>query len=449
MITEKRGYTGTISSISYLLDIIVINLLAHYLPLLFQYPLLFHGYITLTWIIISVKTDFYVIHRFTKVTYILKRILMQFAFFFLTLYAFIGFFKQPNISRLNLGLFFISVFFLVFLFKFLNYYFLMRFRGTVKGDLRHIVVLGKNKKTSQLMNMFNKHKEYGYVVLKQFSPKEPNFNVDDFFKYAKDQNVDEIYSSIKELKNEEIAELVNYADNNLIKLKFIPDNKEIFTKDLKLDYYEYFPILSLRELPLDDSLNRFYKRFFDIAFSLFVVVFILSWLMPIIGILIKLDSKGPIYFRQNRPGFKEEGFGCYKFRTMRINNTTEESATKNDSRITRVGVILRRTSIDELPQFINVLLGNMSVVGPRPHLWRQNQEYNTTIQKYMLRHHVNPGITGLAQAKGYRGEIVKEEEIINRTRYDIFYIENWSILLDLKIIFQTVFNVIKGQEKAY
>lgn len=411
--------------------------------------LLFHSYISLAWIILSIKSGFYEIFRYTKVPVILRKLVTQFFFFFLILYAFIGFFKQPNISRLNLGLFFLSVFVLVTIFKLLNYYLLMAYRAKTKGDLKYITVLGNNKKTNQLINMFEKHGEYGFRVVKQFSPKEENFILADFFKYVQENNIDEIYSSIKELRDKEIIELINYADNNLIQLKFIPDNKEIFTKDLKLVYYEYLPILSLRQLPLDDPLNRFYKRSFDFLFALGIIVFLLSWLMPIIGILIKIDSKGPIYFRQNRPGFKEEGFGCYKFRTMRVNQTTEKSATKNDPRITRVGAFLRRTSIDELPQFVNVLLGEMSVVGPRPHLWRQNHEYNTTVQKYMLRHHVKPGITGLAQAKGYRGEIVKEEEIINRTRYDIFYIENWSFLLDLKIIFQTGVKIIQGQEKAY
>lgn len=449
MLFKKRPYSNLITPISYLLDLAIINTFAYLWPMNLYERLLFHSYISLAWVVLSIKSGFYEIYRYTKVPVILRKLATQFFFFFLILYAFIGFFKQPNISRLNLGLFFLSVFVLVFIFKLLNYYLLMTYRAKIKGDLRYVTILGNNKKTNQLINMFEKHGEYGYRVVKQFSPKDQAFLFADFFKYVQEHNIDEIYSSIKELQDKEIVKLINYADNNLIKLKFIPDNKEIFTKDLKLDYYEYFPILSLRQLPLDDPLNRFYKRSFDVLFSLVIIVFLLSWLMPIIGILIKLDSKGPIYFRQNRPGFKEEGFGCYKFRTMTINQTTEKSATKNDPRVTKVGSVLRRTSIDELPQFVNVLLGEMSVVGPRPHLWRQNHEYNTTVQKYMLRHHVKPGITGLAQAKGYRGEIVKEEEIINRTRYDIFYIENWSFLLDLKIIFQTGLKIIQGQEKAY
>ncbi|MEM6894851.1 MAG: exopolysaccharide biosynthesis polyprenyl glycosylphosphotransferase [Bacteroidota bacterium] len=446
---QREKYFGFIHPTSLIIDLLVINLFAYYLPILFRFPLLFHSYISVIWIIISVKNEFYRIYRFTKVTHILKLLFRQFVFFFLSLYAFIGFFKQPNISRLNLGIFFLSVFVFIFVLKFLSYYLLMEFRNKVKGGLRHVVIIGNNKKIDQLTKMFKKHGEYGYHVVRQFSTKREDFNIRDCLGYIKDESVDEIYCSVHELSNEEISLFINYADNNLIKLKFIPDTKDIFTKNLKLDYYEYLPILSLRDFPLEDPFNRFYKRSFDFIFSLLVFLFLLSWLLPIIGILIKLDSKGPIYFRQNRPGFNEKGFGCYKFRTMKINNTTEKSATRNDPRVTRIGSFLRRTSIDELPQFVNVLLGQMSVVGPRPHLWRQNEEYNTTVQKYMLRHYVKPGISGLAQAKGYRGEIETEEEIINRTRYDFFYIENWSLLLDIKIIFQTAVNVIKGQEKAY
>ena len=449
MIFKKRQYSGFIYPMSLILDFIVINAFAYFLPILFEDPILFHSYISITWYIISIKIEFYQIYRFTKVTYILKLLFRQFVFYFLTLYAFIGFFKQPNISRLTLALFFISTFVAVFSLKFLNYIVLMNYRKRVKGNLRHFVIIGKNRKTKELLEMFTKHTEYGYNFVREFCPKEADFNIEECLSFIHNNNIDEIYCSVNELTNDELAYFVGYADNNLVKLKFIPDNKEIFTKELKLDYYEYFPVLSLREIPLDDPFNRFYKRSFDFLISLFVVVFILSWIFPIIGLLIMLDSKGPVYFIQNRPGFNEKGFQCYKFRTMRENNSTEQSATRNDPRVTRLGAFLRRTSIDELPQFINVLIGDMSIVGPRPHLWRQNETYNTTVQKYMLRHYVNPGITGLAQAKGFRGEIETEDDIINRIRYDVFYIENWSLILDIKIMIQTAVNIIKGEDKAY
>ena len=180
-----------------------------------------------------------------------------------------------------------------------------------------------------------------------------------------------------------------------------------------------------------------------------VILLLLSWLIPLLAILIKLESKGPVFFKQGRPGLDEQEFLCYKFRSMQVNRFTEKEVSKNDPRVTKMGKFMRKTSIDELPQFFNVLLGDMSVVGPRPHLWSQNKAYASKIKKYMVRHYVKPGITGLAQVKGFRGEIETEEDMINRIKYDVFYIENWSIIMDLKIIFQTVINIFKGEEKAY
>jgi putative colanic acid biosynthesis UDP-glucose lipid carrier transferase len=251
------------------------------------------------------------------------------------------------------------------------------------------------------------------------------------------------------LSNADVKEFVDFCDIHLKTLKFIPDNKELISKNLSINYYDITPILSLREIPLEDSLKSGVKRLFDVVFASIIICFVLSWLIPILGLIIVLESKGPIFFQQNRPGINEKGFSCYKFRSMSINSRPEESATRNDARVTKVGKFIRKTSIDELPQFFNVLFGSMSVVGPRPHLWTQNEKYGTKISKYMVRHYVKPGITGLAQVRGYRGEIETRDDIVNRTKYDIFYIENWSLLLDLNIITRTVMNILKGEEKAY
>jgi putative colanic acid biosynthesis UDP-glucose lipid carrier transferase len=251
------------------------------------------------------------------------------------------------------------------------------------------------------------------------------------------------------VSNNYLKDLIDFADENNKTIKFIPDTKEIFSKNLRIDYYDFFPVLSLKQTLLNEPAIKFFKRFFDIVFSIFVIVFLLSWLYPILAILIKLESKGPVFFKQGRPGMDENEFVCYKFRSMRINKTTEKEASKDDPRVTIVGRFMRKTSIDELPQFINVLVGDMSVVGPRPHLWVQNKEYGNKVKKYMMRHCVKPGITGLAQVSGFRGEIKMERDMINRIKFDVFYIENWSLILDLKIIFQTIVNIFKGDQKAY
>ncbi|MEJ1221505.1 exopolysaccharide biosynthesis polyprenyl glycosylphosphotransferase [Sediminicola sp. 1XM1-17] len=450
MFSNQHRYSGFINPISYAVDLSVINLFAYYLPINFLTPVLFHTYISILWVVISFKNEFYEVYRYTKVTYIVKLIFSQFVFFFLTLYAFIGFFKQPNISRLVLGQYFILVGLTVSAFKFLNYVLLMKYRERVKGNLRNVVVIGKNKKTEQLIEVFTNRAEYGYHFVKQFCPKDRGFNIQKTFDYILIKQIDEIYCSISELKNSEINEFINFADNNLKTLKFIPDNKNIFAKKLKFEYYDYIPVLSLRDIPLHNPINSFIKRGFDVIFAIIVILGLLSWLTPLLAIIISLESKGPIFFRQKRNGIDNKEFYCYKFRSMAPNKDADRfQASKNDMRITKVGRFIRRTSIDELPQFYNVFFGNMSVVGPRPHMVRHTFEYANKVDKYMLRHFVKPGITGLAQVRGYRGEIETEVDILNRIKFDIFYIENWSLFLDMKIVFQTVLNAIKGEEKAY
>ena len=262
-------------------------------------------------------------------------------------------------------------------------------------------------------------------------------------------NVDKIYCSLNEIPDGQLKDIVDFADENRKSIKFIPDTKEIFSKNLKIDYYELFPVLSLQKTQLHEPFIKGIKRVFDTGFSLLVILLLLSWLIPILALLIKLESKGPVFFKQGRPGLDEEEFFCYKFRSMQLNGNTEKEASKNDPRVTKMGKFMRKTSIDELPQFFNVLFGDMSVVGPRPHLWSQNKAYASKVKKYMVRHYVKPGITGLAQIKGFRGEIETEEDMVNRIKLDVFYIENWSMILDIKIIIQTLINILKGEEKAY
>ena len=294
--------------------------------------------------------------------------------------------------------------------------------------------------------------EYGYQFKGFFSDKnQPEVigKIADIKTFVAANAIDEIYCSLHELTEKQLKNMVAFADDNCISIKFVPDAKDIFSKNLRIDHYEMFPVLSLRKTALHEPTAQIVKRLFDIGFSLFVIIFVLSWLTPLLGLLIKLESKGPVFFLQSRPGIDEKEFFCYKFRSMQLNETTEKSVTRNDPRVTRIGRFIRKTSVDELPQFFNVLKGDMSIVGPRPHLWTQNTQYSITIKKYMMRLYVKPGITGLAQVKGYRGEITTDEDMINRIKYDVFYLENWSMLLDLKIIVQTVVNIFMGEEKAY
>jgi len=202
--------------------------------------------------------------------------------------------------------------------------------------------------------------------------------------------------------------------------------------------------------PQEERYNRYIKRTFDLIFSCFVLFFILSWLYPLLAILIKLDSRGPVIFKQHRSGRDNKSFWCYKFRSMRVNSDCHHrQASRNDDRITALGRFLRRTSLDEFPQFINVLIGNMSVVGPRPHMLKHTEQYRHVIKNYMVRHYSKPGITGWAQINGYRGETLQTEAMEKRVEHDIWYLENWSVYLDIKIILRTTSQVLRGHINAY
>ncbi|MBT8234700.1 MAG: exopolysaccharide biosynthesis polyprenyl glycosylphosphotransferase [Bacteroidia bacterium] len=449
MIFRKGTYSGIISPFSYLIDILIINFFANLLPININETLLFHTYITLGWVVIALMVEFYVIYRYTKVTHILKLLFRQFFFYFLILYAFIGFFKQPLMSRLALAQYVVFVFLAISSIKLISYFLLMKYREKIKGNIRNVVVIGKNSKTEQLIKMFKERTEYGYHFVGQFSVDE-NFSLQDCFDYIHDSDIEEIYCSVAELNDQDIADLIDFADNNLKTIKFLPDNKRIFSKKLQFEYYDYLPILSLRDIPLHNPINALLKRTFDIVFSVIIIFGFLIWFAPLLALLIFIESPGPVYFIQNRTGFDNNEFACFKFRSMTMNTYADSiQAGKNDNRVTRIGRFIRKTSIDELPQFYNVLIGNMSVVGPRPHMVKHTYEYASRVDKYMLRHFVKPGITGLAQVRGYRGEIETDSDILGRIKFDIFYVENWSFFLDLKILVQTILNIFSGEEKAY
>lgn len=217
-----------------------------------------------------------------------------------------------------------------------------------------------------------------------------------------------------------------------------------------MEVMDSIPLLTIRREPLQAAYNRAIKRAFDIIFSFCILITIYPVLYTIAGFLIKRSSPGPILFKQKRTGLYGHEFECYKFRTMKMNEQADSmQAVKNDPRKTKIGDFLRRTNLDEFPQFVNVLKGDMSVVGPRPHMLRHTEQYSALIDKYMIRHLVKPGVTGWAQVTGYRGETRTLEQMEGRVKRDVWYIENWSFFLDLKIIVITVLNMFRGEDNAY
>lgn len=451
---SKGRYSKYIRPISIAVDYLVLTLLVKiFLKNFAHHTNLFILYQLVAWTIIAYFTAFYEVFRFTKPAEILSKLVKQFTLFTLVVIAYFSVMREIVVSFKTLLYFIGFAFLYVTLFKGLLFYYLKKYRVVLGGNYRNAIIIGYSESAKNLQKLFVSRPDYGYKFKGFFSDKTSHeaivgtiANIPDFVKKNK---IDDIYCALKELDDEQTKQLVEFADYNQITLKFIPESDEIYSKNLVVDYYEFFPILSLKRSPLNELFNKAIKRFFDILFAFFMIVFVLSWLIPLIALLIKLESKGPVFFKQGRPGLNQDEFYCYKFRSMRENSKTEEMTTKNDPRITKIGAFLRRTSLDEMPQFFNVLFGEMSIVGPRPHLWSHNNEYQKKIKKYNVRLHVRPGITGLAQVKGFRGEIETDEEMINRIKYDVFYIENWSFFLDIKIIVLTVINIFKGQEKAY
>lgn len=235
-----------------------------------------------------------------------------------------------------------------------------------------------------------------------------------------------------------------------IRFKIVPNLSLFITREIHIEYYGDLPVLSLRSEPLDDVGNRIKKRVLDIIVSSLVVIFILSWLVPFLGIFIFLESGFPIFFRQQRTGKDKKAFYCIKFRSMKSNTDANlKQATKNDSRVTKVGKFIRKTSLDEFPQFINVLRGEMSLVGPRPHMVKHTSDYSKIVDDYMVRQFIKPGITGWAQINGFRGEIFNPLQIKMRVNKDLWYLENWTLWLDIKILFLTFYYVFRGDKNAY
>jgi len=274
--------------------------------------------------------------------------------------------------------------------------------------------------------------------------------IEDCIDYAIENNIQEIYSTILPEQHDDVTKLVEFADRNCVRVKFVPNIKVKLDTSYNIEYLGDFPVISLRFEPLQELKNRIKKRLFDIAVSTCVIIFILSWLMPIIAILIKLESKGPVFFKQLRSGRDNKPFWCYKFRSMAVNaNADILQASKSDTRITRLGAFMRKTSLDEFPQFFNVFKGDMSIVGPRPHMLMHTEQYSALINKYMVRQFLKPGVTGWAQVNGYRGETRNIEMMEKRVEYDIRYMERWSTMLDIKIIFMTIINIFRGEEQAY
>lgn len=383
---------------------------------------------------------------------IIRRLLNALGLYLLLIFAFLGV-KGSTIDKAFIFQAYVATSLAVTVFN-LGLLVFLKYYRRIGYNFRNVIIAGYGEMSTELRKFFTFHPEHGYKFLGYF---DDNFNspiikgkVSTIKEMALSQNVDEIYCVLPYMDPKQVRDLINFGEDNFIKVRVVPDFRGFPFKGVEVQLYDFIPVLDFRPIPLDDQFNNFLKRVFDIIFSSLAIAFVISWLFPIIAIFIRMESSGPVIFKQKRSGKNNKPFVCYKFRTMTVNKDSDlKQATKFDKRITKVGAFLRKTNLDELPQFFNVLKGEMSVVGPRPHMLRHTEEFSKAVDKFMLRHSIKPGITGLAQAKGYRGETNTVAKIKNRVKLDRFYVENWSLLFDLKIIMMTVSSMIKGDENAY
>ncbi|MFI3286551.1 MAG: undecaprenyl-phosphate glucose phosphotransferase [Rikenellaceae bacterium] len=324
----------------------------------------------------------------------------------------------------------------------------------------NVIYIGSDSNIIELYDVMTVHGATGYNIAGYFD-HEPNLkfnakckylgNGDQIVEYLQSNKVDRVYCGLPLIYSHIVEPIINHCEKNLIRFFSVPNLRDYSERRMHLEFCNHVPLLAVREEPLRKPANSTLKRLFDLLFSLCFLATLFLPIYIVVGIITKCTSPGPIFFKQRRHGLGGKEFYMYKFRSMKVNNDADTvQATLDDPRKTKFGDFLRKTSIDELPQFLNVFLGDMSIVGPRPHMIKHTEEYSQLIDNYMVRHFVKPGVTGWAQVSGYRGETKNLSEMQGRVKADIWYIEHWRFRLDLYIIMKTVTNIVyRRDSKAF
>ncbi|MGC6469880.1 MAG: undecaprenyl-phosphate glucose phosphotransferase [Flavobacteriales bacterium] len=411
--------------------------------------------VNLSWLLIGYSFKLFTYESASRIEKMFSNFIKAVVFHALLTTSFVFALKTNTFSTDYLYYFFILCYLLLVLWRVFSIVLLKQYRK-LGYNYKEVAIVGAVNEFNPLYQFFLKY-ENGFKLVAHFNPDIkrvklncPSYHISELEEFCSENNIDEIYFSDSLQEENILRDIMKLCDDSMIRLKIIPDFSAFKQRKVNIDFYGGIPVITLREEPLQDDVNRLLKRIFDILFSFLVIILILSWLIPLVGLIIKLTSPGPVFFIQKRSGLDNNEFNCFKFRTMSLNNMSDvRQAYKDDPRITRFGSFLRKSSLDEMPQFINVFLGDMSVVGPRPHMLKHTESYSKIINGYMVRQLVLPGITGAAQANGYRGETKTLVDMENRVKYDVWYIENWSLLLDIKLIILTIVNIFKGQKNAF
>ncbi len=411
----------------------------NWLIFLFNFSWIFLSYFFKTYIksfqiIYNLKSTFnlFIVHSFINV------LIIKFFFHSLIEFKIIVFYT-------------VSVFLFLPLFRYFISFYLNKIDKTIHLRKR-VSILGNGPLYPKLYEYLNSE-DSGFrlvPILPKISAEKVNLEIFiNAINLAKKHDITEIFSTIMPVDDNMHMRVVHLAENEFIRFKFVPDFNVVLKNHFKVRVQSQVLEVNYTREPLEELDNRIRKRFFDLLVSSLVIILILSWLYPIIALLIKLDSKGSVLFKQLRSGRKNKPFVCLKFRTM-IPNEEQDSkqASKNDYRFTKFGAFLRKTNLDELPQFINVFLGQMSVIGPRPHMLNHTKHYGELVDSYMQRHFIKPGISGWAQINGLRGNL-DQKMMELRVKYDLHYIKNWSVWGDIDIMYKTFIITLVGDDNAY
>jgi putative colanic acid biosynthesis UDP-glucose lipid carrier transferase len=468
---EKYGYSKYVPLINAFLDISLINV-SIFISHFFRFPnwswwpqeheIEFLFLVNFIWMVIIYYHESNELSRIVPYESILRRFAGMFFLYSATLYLFLFMLNLDEVSRLWIFYYLITSFILMALARVFSLIFFKWYRRHGK-NYRKIVIVGTDSVSVQLFHYLRNDLTLGFRILGLFDFGENGRNLEkergasylgdrsQLIAYLEDNEVDEVYWKLSGESDPYLKSVVEYCENHLIRFRMIPFlGLSVLGRKPHIDMYNLIPVVTLRKEPLQIASNRMMKRSFDFIFSLLVLLVLAPTVFLLISLLIKLFSPGPIFFKQLRSGENNREFWCYKFRTMKVNPLSDElQATKFDERITPLGKFLRKTSLDELPQFWNVLIGEMSVVGPRPHMLKHTQEYSQSVSKFLVRHFAKPGITGWAQINGYRGETKELEDMEKRVEADIWYVENWSLLLDIRIVLVTILNMFRGEKNAY
>lgn len=461
----NRSFLNSVRYLIITADFVCINVVFLFSFFLFrQYNIISHLpeytylgiYLNAAWLVAALTANLYNLASITSFVDFTKLSIKSYVYFILFAIIYLFFLKMVTLSRIFILTILTLTALTILLTRFI-YLGIYRYHKRTEWLHNKVIIIGYNslskKLAGHLRNDINV-RVIGYCEdhknIKELSHHPILGDIDSALTLCKEHGVNEIYSTIAPEQNSSLYALMDSACKNCIRFKLVPDIGFFMNRQMHFEDVDGIPVFALHHEPLQDISNRIKKRIVDVAISSGVIIFVLSWLMPLVSFFIWIESGSGIFFLQHRTGKNNKIFTCLKFRSMKKNTAANErQAVRDDERITRTGRFLRRTSLDEFPQFINVFKGEMSIVGPRPHMIKHTDEYSRLIDKYMVRQFLKPGISGWAQVNGFRGETQSVHQMKKRVEHDIWYMENWSLLLDMKIIFMTVYNMFKGEKNAF